>query len=285
MNLRPVFVCCLLAASILHAADSAMLDLVPPGASFVIGVRTRNVFESAMAKAMTDEMRKASLELNQIMSLTGFDPFRDVDELLVAAMGEGKNAPGLIIVRGRFEAARKKAGGTPYKGVSISGSMKSATAFLDDSTMIAGDRPVVRAAIDGRGKGADAALREKITDLAGRYDIYGFGKLPEGAVPAGAAGSAAKGIEQFQFGINVARGIDFNAEIRARTDQDAQSINQAVQLVTAMMTQQQGTADIARNLSVKMNGRTLRLAVNIPEDELMKAAWPDRLWGIPMDSR
>jgi hypothetical protein len=271
MKIRSVLLSCLLAAPLLQAVDSAMLDLVPARTSFVIGVRVRNVVDSPLAKSMAGEMRKVSTEMNQLMSLAGFDPFQDVDEVLVAAMGEGKNAPGLMIVRGRFGAARKKATGTPYKNVPISGTMKSTTAFLDDSLLIAGDRPVVRAAIDARGKGGEFPMRDKISELAGRYDIYGFGKVPEGAVPDGAAGSAAKGIDRFQFGVNVGRGIDFAAEMHARTDADAKSLNQTVQLLAAMAAQQQGGGDIAKNLSVKMDGRTLRFALSVPEDELMKA--------------
>jgi hypothetical protein len=247
-----------------------MLDLVPPRASFIIGARLRMLIESPMAKNMRGELRKASSEINQLVALNGFDPFEDVDEVLVAGMGEGKNASGLMIVRGRFEKARRKATGVAYRGVPISGSTKSATAFLDDTLLIAGDRALVRAAIDARGKNAGDGHRVKVADLAGRYTIYGFGKVPEGAMPEGAAGSAAKGIEEFQFGVNVTNGLDVVAEVRARTDQDAESLHQGLQLLS-VMTRQQSGPDFASHTSVTREGRTLRLAVNMPEAELMKA--------------
>jgi len=270
MTFRPVLALCLIAAPLAHA-ESALLDHLPPGASFALGVKVRSLMDSPMAKSMAGEMRKASADLNRMISLGGFDPFRDVDEIVVAAVGQGKDAPGLLLARGRFAGARRKPGGTPYKGVSIVGKAKSATAFLDDATLVAGDVPMVKAAIDRRSKATASELRPKIEAMASRYDIWGVGKIPDGAVPAEGMAQAMKGVDQFQFGVKVGSGLDVVAELHARTDQDAQALAQTMQLLTAMAAQQKGGEDLAKALGVKVEGRDVRLSLAISEAALAKA--------------
>jgi hypothetical protein len=84
----------------------------------------------------------------------GFDPRRDVDELLVASNGKESVAIG----RGRFDG--KELQGLErfeHRGVTLYGNEQGAVAIIDPSTALAGWTPAVRAAIDQRNSGGRAA--------------------------------------------------------------------------------------------------------------------------------
>ncbi len=76
----------------------------------------------------------------------GFDPAKDVKELLLASDGQDV----LAIMHGEFKA--KRPGGfesTPYKGYTLyTKDPREAIAFLDDRTALGGSAADVRAAID-----------------------------------------------------------------------------------------------------------------------------------------
>ena len=109
--------------------------------------------------------------------LAGFDPFHDVDEILLASTAEGPNPPSLVVMTGRFNAAAFSSGGKRYRNALImegpQGS-KQSTALVDANTMLAGDPVLVRAALDRGGQGApiDPDLAARVAALRARYDIW-----------------------------------------------------------------------------------------------------------------
>ena len=106
------------------------------------------------------QIRQAPPELQQIFKDTGFDPTRDLKEVLIASTGQGQNAPTLILARGNFDIAKLSAfaftSGRPpivYEGVPIlthPSKSSGAMALLDSTTVIGGDLDQVRAAIRRR---------------------------------------------------------------------------------------------------------------------------------------
>src|SRR5262245_7486169 len=155
MSFRPVLYFCFLAAPMLDAADSTLLDLMMPGTKVVIGLRLRTIVDSPLARSVAEQAQAGNPQWGQLIQAVGFDPLHDVDEVLLASTGEGKNPPTLIMARGRFGVVRSLPGLREYHGAAILPAQKkenSALALLDDSTVIAGDLPTVQAAIDRRGR-------------------------------------------------------------------------------------------------------------------------------------
>src|ERR1035438_2652061 len=185
MKLAQSLLVLLFAVRAVPAADAALTDLFPAGTKVVLGINLRSVVESPLGQAVAAQTQKqvqsqaAAADWLKLASLAGFDPLRDIDEVLVATNGEGQNPPSLIVASGRFDVARLAGGGEVSYGVPGMGGDKptdGVVALLNASTALAGDRPTVLATLDHLGNGAqiDPALAQRIAAARGRYDIWGL---------------------------------------------------------------------------------------------------------------
>src|ERR1039458_6098819 len=112
MKLAQSLLVLLLAVRAVPAADTALADFFPAGTKIVFGINVRKVAESPLAQAGLAQAKAqvqaqaAAADWLKLASLAGFDPLRDIDEVLVATNAEGQNPPSLIVVRGRSEERR-----------------------------------------------------------------------------------------------------------------------------------------------------------------------------------
>src|ERR1017187_6575105 len=271
----------LLAVRAVPAADAALTDFFPAGTKVVLGINVRKGAESPLAQAGLTQAKAqvqsqaAAADWLKLASLAGFDPLRDIDEVLVATNAEGQNPPSLIVVRGRFDVARLAAGARRYLDVPMLGGDQptdGVVALLNASTALAGDRPTVLAAIDHLGNGAqiDAALGQRIAGPRSRYDIWGIGDRPEGFVAPTPQASALESIDRFQFGVSVSHGLELGAEIHARSPKDAEQLSATLGMVEAMIKAKQPTAGGAK-FDLHRSEGTFKLSMVISEAEVLKA--------------
>jgi hypothetical protein len=253
------------------AAGASLVDLLPAGSKIVLGVRVRSLADSQFVKGLLGQAQLSNTDWLKKAAALGFDPLHDVDEVMLATTGEGQNPPSLMVASGRFNVARLAEGAQRYHEVPILGGDKagdSIVAILDANTALAGDRPMVMAAIDRHGAAPDGALAARVSALRDRYDVWGFGDRPEGFVSSPQAG-AVEGIDRFQFGLSLQKGLELAAEVHARTVKDAEKLNATLALLTGMLKVQQPAGGVSFDLQTK-NG-TFKLAMTIPEEELKKA--------------
>jgi hypothetical protein len=121
----------------------------------VIGLRVRNLIDALAAQGIGKEAQTQVSNLLAQTPLAGFDPFHDVDEILLASTGEGQNPPSLVVMTGRFDAAAFTSQGKRDGDAIIVEGRKGATqatALVDANTMLIGDLALVRAALDRGGK-------------------------------------------------------------------------------------------------------------------------------------
>ena len=281
MKLAQPLLVFLLAVRAIPAADRSLTDFFPAGTKVVFGINVRKVAESPLAQAGLTQAKAqvqaqaAAADWLRIASLAGFDPLRDIDEVLVATNGEGQNPPSLIVVTGRFDVARLAQGAKRYLDVPLLGGDKptdGVVALLNASTALAGDRPTVLATLDHLGNGAqiDPALAQRIAAARGRYDIWGLGDRPEGFVAPTPEASGLESIDRFQFGVSVSHGLELGAELHARSPKDAEQIGAMLGMVQAMIKAKQPTSASAK-LDVHAEDGTFQLTMTIPEEELLKA--------------
>src|SRR3954470_6662998 len=90
------------------AADSQLLSLVMPDAKVLAGVNVDQAKTTPMGQYVLGQIQAqgGTTHLQQLYALTGFDPTRDVHEVLVATNGTGKEQTGLFLARGNFDPAR-----------------------------------------------------------------------------------------------------------------------------------------------------------------------------------
>jgi hypothetical protein len=130
------------------AADARLAEFIPAGTVVLAGVRVGALKKTPLYQEVAPLLGPIAQE--------GFDPRRDVEELLIASNGKDT----CVLARGRFDA--KELGRLQrweHRGVPVYGNSEGAVALVDGSLAVAGTTPAVRAAIDqqksGRRSGAD----------------------------------------------------------------------------------------------------------------------------------
>lgn len=266
----------LLSVRAVLAADPVLTDYFPPGTKVVFGLRVQSVVTSALGQGFTPQAKAASSDWLKMASLAGFDPFRDLDEVMIASTGESEKAPVVVVLLGRFDVARLAEGAKQYHGVPMLGGGKDAEyvmALLDGSTALAGSAALVRAAIDrrdGGDPGIDPALAARVASMRQRYDAWGLGDRPDGFFSPAPEANGLESVDKFEFGLSFGDGLELSAELHARSAEDAQKLNEAVQMVAAMVKSQQLSGGNAK-VDIEWHDGTIKLAASIPAEELKKA--------------
>src|ERR1022692_4424982 len=131
-----------------RAADSQMLSLVMPDAKVIAGVNVDSAKSSTFGIYLIAQIQANAAALQQLVTLTGFDPTRDLHELLAATNAVDAGAQtGLALARGNFDVAKITALSTlsgasteTYSGVTIIEELNKmgGAAFLDATLVIAG---------------------------------------------------------------------------------------------------------------------------------------------------
>jgi hypothetical protein len=265
----------LLLSAAAQAAEPVLPDFIPPGTNVVLGFSLRGIVDSPMVKAYAGQAKIMSADYLKGSPLAGLDPLKDIDDLIIAATGEGEKAPALLVVRGRFNLEALAAGAKRYHDVPIFEGLKNdggVLALLDATTAIAGERAQVHAAIDRRGKSAPPApaLIERVQSLQSRFDIWGFGDLPKGISSSGTSMSPElEAIDRFEFGASLRNGLELSGQIHVRSSKDTEKMMATIQLVAAMMKLQAPPASGAK-FDVQSDRNNVKLSLFIPEEELKK---------------
>src|SRR6202795_549708 len=146
------------------AADPALLKLVMPDAKVIAGIQVDQTKNSLFGQYILSHMQVDDAGFKTLIAQTGFDPRRDVREIMIASNWESNSAASrwLVMARGAFDLgkialAAQGSGITTsnFQGVNIlihSSSAKpeveNAIAFFDSTYAVMGDLPSVKAAIE-----------------------------------------------------------------------------------------------------------------------------------------
>jgi hypothetical protein len=260
----------LLAAGVIHAADPALADLLPANTAIVFGIRLRPVFEALEKQGVMKDLRQQAALLLLHPALSGFDPFQDIDEILVASTGAGQDAPGLAMMTGRFHAASP---GT----LTVHQGSKQVTALLSDSIMLAGDRSLVEAAIHGRtgSARAPALLADRIGEMRGQYTLWGFADRLDARRAGLAAGpKELESIDGFSFGVAMEDGLALAAAVHLRSAKDAEEL--AALLREWEKAAKAAPANAAPKVEIESTRDTIKLAIRMTGEELARAVAAQR---------
>jgi hypothetical protein len=299
MKLRAVYPTALLLFSgLLSAADQQLVNLLMPDVKVVAGVNVDQAKNSPFGQFMLSRMQAGEGGLGKLTGATGFDPRRDLREILMGTVGQ-PGQKGLVLARGTFDATRifeaaRSAGQTVenYKGVDILTGQEDSTthalAVLDGSIAIAGDLDNVRGAIDRRSgnNSLDPALAAKVGLLSTSLDAWSVStvpmaalaneKLPDTKLNGLLNSDVLKAVTQTSGGIKFGATIQFSAEAVARSDKDATALADVVRFLGNMVQANAPAASTAaitsliQSLDVKTDGNTVKLALAIPEDQVEK---------------
>ena len=291
----PLFASALLAAGLLPAADSQLLDLVMPGARVLAGIHIERACASPLVGSVLEQMQANSGQVQQLLGTVGLDPCRVVREILVATTGDTAGKAGLALAAGDFQAvaaALALAGGKhadTYRDVRVyydGPERQHALALLDTSILVAGDAASVKAALDRRDKPSvlPAALAAKVNRWRAAQDAWVVSAVPpsglhfQGPGPAkGVTGSDAfRNVSQAALGVKITTSLDITAEATAGSAADAKALADVlgflVNLLRSQAGQNPGTAAIAKSAKVSVSGQSVTLTISIPEEALQPPA-------------
>jgi hypothetical protein len=285
----------IVSASLSAAADSALLNLLPPDAQVIFGIHVEQSRYSPFGQFLLAKAEKEDGDLREFIAVTGFDPRRDITELVGASRGAGKF--GVVCVRGRFDmarivsAAQAKEGATEqYQGATVifgPGKKPHGVAFLDSTLAVAGDVDSVRAAIDRwrNGGALNPETAARVMETAGRYDAWIVtavspvelaGKIPDDTVSSTMQGDVIRAIEQMSGGVKFGADVTIAGESVLKTDKDAAALADVIRFMVSLA-QFHGNAEAqarfgeyARRLDLAAEGNRVKLSLVIPEAEFEK---------------
>ncbi|HEY1336070.1 MAG TPA: hypothetical protein VGF59_01105, partial [Bryobacteraceae bacterium] len=270
----------LLSTAAAAATPPSLAEYAPPGTEMIFGIRMSSINTALSSQGVSQELHAKIADVLASTPLAGFDPLRDLDEVLLAGAAEGEKPPSIGVLIGRFDIDRFAKDAPRYHGVPIIESKKAPDgmlALVDASTAIVGTPALVRAAIDGRGQGGhiSAALMARAETLHAKYDIWGAANPPAKAARAGAQPDPFDSVDRFDFGAALRHGVEAAAEIHVRSRQDADKMASTLRLFEAMMKAQQPSANGAK-FDMQVQNGTLKVALNIPPAALKKAMTTQR---------
>lgn len=279
--------------SLAGAAEETLLKLAMPDAAVLAGINVDRIKNTPLGKTILSRFKSGNKDVQELIDRTGFDPGRDVQEILIAAPTvNGKNSNGLMLLRGKFDPARftqfPQFSAASYRGVTVLTSKEKepmAVACLSPAVLALGDPASVRAAIARRAQsgGVDVKLAATARDLRGKLDIWVAsilpvsdlaGTLPKQEFGGALQGDVLKGIRQASGGLKFGPTLQITAELVARSEKDAAALGDVIRFFAGMLrahqTQGNEAARALDNLQLSARGDTVKLALAIPEDQLAK---------------
>jgi hypothetical protein len=277
------------------AADPQLLNLVMADAKVLAGVNVDQAKGSPFGQYVLSQMQSQNQEMQNLVSQTGFDPTRDVSELLVASNGTQKT--GLALARGTFSVATITAFATAhqavtesYAGVTILEDPKQThgIAFLSSTYVAAGDVADVKAAID-RQKSASilpASLATQVNQWSTTEDAWVITTVPPSTLHPAHNAPAVPGVgnnaqNMFQGVQSAAAGVKFGATVvttavvQADNAQDATGIAGAIQFLANLAQMQAGQNNaqvtaLVQGLKVTTQGATVNISLSLPADQFQQ---------------
>ncbi len=276
-----------------------LLDQVMPEAKVFVGINFAGISTSPLGQMALAQSESSIAQMKALTRTIGFDPLKDIREILVASTGESKDSRSLVLLRGTFPKidTLASAAGTPmqsYKGIPVL-SMKEQSsltmlALLDPSTIAIGDQKSVQAAIDRRGvnTGLDSRLVARVQELSRQYDFWVVGRVPEGAFPAASApgqtlgglmqGDIVKSVVEFGGGMKLGPEFTIAAEAVTKTDKDAAALADVLKFFIGMaqMSAQKdpkaaSSMAFLQKLNLRAEGNVAKMSLTIPAAEVEKA--------------
>jgi hypothetical protein len=283
-----------------RAADPQLLNLVMPDAVVLSGVNVDQAKTSPFGQYVLSLMQSPDPHLQVLTAQTGFDPTRDVHEILMASAGPAGNHTGLLLARGSFDPSRIVTAATQhgavtetYKGVTILEDPKAThgVAFLSTTVVAAGDIPNVKAAIDRQSAAAvlPSAVAVQVNQWSTTEDAWAISTVPPNSLKPPAAAPPVPGVGQqannaFQSIQQAAGGVKFGtlvvvkAQAQADTAQNAASMGDVLKLLASVAQMQSNNnpavTALAQSLTVSTSGNILNVQVSMPEDQLQTLVKP-----------
>ena len=276
----------LIALSLSGAAAADPLSLVPADADVLMGIDVEHARNTRIGQLLMDRMQPDSKSFDQFATMTGFDPRRDLKQVVAASAGQPGPKTGVALLHGVFDVHRATAAATAMGqsvetvggAALITGKDGGAVALLDSATAIAGDAEKVRPLIGRRG--AATPLADAARQWSAGWDIWLVSRAPISALSGQAArsqmlqgalrGDLFKSVERTSAGVKLGSPVRILVEMLSGSAADAAGLADALRFIAAMG---QNNA-LFQNVQVSADDRAVRVDVSLPEETVLKLLPP-----------
>ncbi len=263
------------------AADPQLLNMAPPDATTYAGINVEQAKTSPFVQFLLTQMPESN-SLNKFITETGFDPRRDLSEVLIASTMPATPAatgtadtgtlqaapattnmhvmPGVVLAKGTFNIPQILGVAandgdvvvSTYSGATMLTINKSqALAFVDATTAVAGNVSGVKAALDRRNgsNSISPAIMARINQLSTTLDAWSVSTgslssfIPGMAGPNGPS-AVLSSITQTSGGVKFGASIQVSVQAIAANAQDASSIGDLAKFAVQMISAQGNGANI-----------------------------------------
>jgi hypothetical protein len=300
-----VFSLTLAAATATAGVTPALLNLVMPDATVVSGMNVDQSMTSPFGQYILSQMQFNDSDFVKFISSTGFDPRKDLHEIVAATSSTGSSSThaGLILGRGVFSpsmiiGSATAEGGviTNYHGFNMIGPPPGqsgdpvALTFLDGSTAAMGDVASVKATIDRKIAGATytGALAQSAVQVSASNSAWFATATPLADFMSTRQGGNLGPISQSGLIQNITSasgGVQFgstaitvSADAVANSPQNAQALVDVLKFFVSMLTgnanAQSGVASIANSAQFSVNGSTAHISLLLPEAQVEQLLMP-----------
>lgn len=259
--------------------DKVLAQMTPPGSTVLVGVRVDQISQTDFYKKLVAGQTLA--QLDQFAQVSGFDPRRDVKEVLYATTASGS----VLMARGTFHV----------NGTSPSGAAKvrhgeydiwrrgaSGFCILDATLAVAGDMPAVEAALDEWKSGshtAAQALLARVSAVNPQSQVWGISTGSAGFLADNLPRSSSgldfshifQGLEDTWFEADLSTGLRAEAHGATKTEQDASNLRDAVRGMVGLGRLQvpENQPELLRawdGITAEQQGRSITVRVDIGKD-------------------
>jgi hypothetical protein len=278
--------------------DQGLLNLVPPETKIIGGFAIEAGKVSPFGQYLVSQLQIHDADLQKLVDDTGFDPRRDLQEVVFASVGPAQDAaphpPVVVIARGYFNPTKvknqilAKGGHTEsYRGVDLLTGPRNphgSIAFLDTTLAILGDSTIVRSVVANRQSPAvlDSQLEQKMRAVSDANEAWFASILPGSQLPGQPAlssqgqqinAAAIQSILQSSGGVHFAtEGLQISFEALTRSDKDAQALSDVFRFFAGMVQmQRQNQPEVASlasaldGMQLTTGGNTLHMSLMLPE--------------------
>ncbi len=265
--------------------DNVLAKLVPADSQSLFGARMEQLKAAPLYTKLVGQQKLP--QLDSFSGETGFDPRRDVRDLLLAS--NGRPGAGVLLARGNFHVAEVKTlKKIQYRGYVLNLTPKEDAGFciMDSTLAIAGPTASMKAALDQYltpAKGATVELLDQARAVPQQFQVWsvsvGGADFLANALPhdgnAANFGKIFRSLENTHFQADLSHGLNAYAQGQCRTDADAKSLSDAVRGLIGFgrLSVPEDQPELLRlwdGLHVEQDHRTLTITANIPQELIDK---------------
>ncbi len=275
--LVPLFVAASLSAQ--PRIDNVLEKMVPPGATSLVGAHMDQIKQTDMYRRLVAVQGLS--QLDEFARQTGFDPRRDVREILFVTGGSGA----VLLARGTFHLKPDllpNTSRTRHGQYQIWGDGRNGYCILDPTLAAAGDIGAVSAALDEWTSGAHTGAQHLLTYVSTvnpQFQIWGVsagtGNFLAEHPPAAGSGfdlsQIFRSLHDYWFEADFSTGMKAEIHATTHTEKDAMNIRDAVRGLVGFGRLQvpENQPDLLKvwdGINVDQQGRSLSIQADIPQD-------------------